>query len=106
MEMNLLNAIFLGDVMNFINNLPLTDQSKVIGAATALGKGEFQSVYVKQLRGDIKELRVKRYRLIFFIHGHNICFTRIFIKKTNKTPRKEIELALKSYKLFVNKNTP
>ena len=102
--MNSLKGHFLGDVLDFINNLSLKDQYKIRGAVNALEKCEFQSVYIKQLKGDIKELRVKRYRLIFFIHEHNICFVRIFIKKTNKTSKREIELALKSYKLFINKN--
>lgn len=50
----------------------------------------------------MKELRVKKYRLIFFIHEEIVYFVRIFIKKTDKTPRNEIEMAEKYYKLINN----
>ncbi|KKR32278.1 MAG: hypothetical protein UT65_C0004G0009 [Parcubacteria group bacterium GW2011_GWF2_39_8b] len=96
-------TFFFGNVKEFINSLSLKDQEKVIGAATTLGNGEFRSVSVKQLKGELKELRVKRYRLIFFIHTNTICFIRIFIKKSQKTPKNEIELAEKIYKLYTNK---
>ncbi|MBI4155931.1 MAG: type II toxin-antitoxin system RelE/ParE family toxin [Candidatus Zambryskibacteria bacterium] len=100
------NAVFFDKVKIFINNLPLKDQEKVIGAATALETGDFQSVFVKQLRGEIKELRVKKYRLIFFIHANSICFIRIFIKKSKKTPKNEIDIAEKIYKLFIENKIP
>ena len=96
-------TFFFGNVKEFINSLSLKDQEKVIGAATTLGNGEFRSVSVKQLKGELKELRVKRYRLIFFIHTNTICFIRIVIKKSQKTPKNEIELAEKIYKLYTNK---
>ena len=101
--MNILKAFYLSNVKDFINNLSISDQIKIKGAINALEKGEFQSVYIKHLKGNIKELRVKKYRLIFFIFKQDICFARIFIKKTIKTPIKEIESAEKIYKLFIQK---
>lgn len=99
---NKFRIILLKDIEIFISNLPPDDQSKISGAIEALKNKKFDSIYIKQLRGDMKELRVKKYRLIFFIHEEIVYFVRIFIKKTDKTPRNEIEMAEKYYKLINN----
>jgi len=39
--------------------------------------------------------------LYFFFDGNNIIFTNAFVKKTQKTPRKEIETAIKRKRLFL-----
>ena len=103
---NKFNITIMDDVLEFIGILPVKEQNKIFGAINILGNKKFDEVYVKQLIGIIKELKVKRYRLIFFIHKDEIYFIRIFMKESNKTPRSEIELALKFYKSFIkfNKN--
>jgi len=100
---NRLRAILLRGIEDFIFDLPLDDQDKIFGAIEALRDRKFDSVYIKQLKGSIKELRIRKYRLLFFIHEEVIYFERIFIKKTNKTPRNEIGMAEKYYKLIMNK---
>lgn len=97
---NEFRIILLKDIETFIFNLPTEDQSKISGNIEAIRNKKFDSVYIKQLKGNIKELRVKNYRLIFFIHKNTIYFVRIFIKKTNKTPKNEIGMAEKYYKLI------
>jgi len=54
--------------------------------------------YVKPLQDKLYELRVKDqkgiYRIIYFAHtGREFIMLNGFIKKTPKTPKKEIELA-------------
>lgn len=99
---NELRVILLKNIETFISDLSFDDQDKISGTIEALRNKKFDSVYVKQLRGDIKELKVKKYRLIFFVHKETIYFVRIFIKKTNKTPKKEIDIAEKNYKLIID----
>lgn len=94
--------ILLKDIETFISGLSHDDQDKISGAVEMLRNKRFDSVYIKQLRGDIKELKVRKYRLIFFIHKDTVYFLRIFIKKTNKTPKNEIDMAEKHYKLITN----
>lgn len=94
--------ILLKDIETFISNLPSDDQDKISGTIEALKNKRFDSIYIKQLKGDIKELRIKKFRLIFFIHEEIVYFVRIFIKKTNKTPKNEIDMAEKHYKLITN----
>jgi len=96
----------MDDVLEFLGTLPIKEKNKIFGAINILGNKKFDEVYVKQLVGNIKELKVKKYRLLFFTHKNETNFIRIFIKKTNKAPKREIELALKFYKSFIqfNKN--
>ncbi|MES3032043.1 MAG: type II toxin-antitoxin system RelE/ParE family toxin [Patescibacteria group bacterium] len=95
-------VILLRDIEAFISSLSSDDQDKISGAVEMLRNKRFDSVYIKQLRGDIKELKVKKFRLIFFIHKGTVYFLRIFIKKTNKTPKNEIDIAEKNYKLITS----
>ena len=99
---NEFRIILLRDIETFMSYLSPEDQDKISGAIRALRNKKFDSIYIKQLRGDIKELRVKKIRLIFFIHKETVYFVRILIKKTNKTPKNEIDMAEKNYKLITN----
>lgn len=61
---------------------------------------ELRDPYSKALGGGIFELRVKQGSdisrvLYFFVVGHKIIITNGFIKKTQRTPQAEIELAKK-----------
>jgi len=93
--------ILLTKVEKFVLTLSHKEGQKVSGAINALRNKKFDTIYIKQLRGDIKELKVKRFRLIFFIYNNIIYITQIFVKKTNKTPSKEIELAEKYLKNII-----
>lgn len=56
--------------------------------------------YVKHLEGELYELRPLRDRFIFFYKKENkYIILNHFVKKTQKTPRKEIE---KAYRLIDN----
>ena len=61
--------------------------------------------YVKHIDGDIWELRPTADR-IFFFHWKNgrLVLLHHFIKKTNKTPRKEIEQAMRKQKDFLTRS--
>lgn len=57
------------------------------------------SPYVKHLKDDLWELRPSRDRIIFCYYKNNVfILLHAFYKKTNKTPKKELELALKRMK--------
>ena len=97
-----LHPVFLDQVKKFIDDLSENDQSKIIGSAQAVARGQFKAVYIKHIRGEIREIRVKRYRLLYFTYNDVIYFPSIFLKKTGKTPKKEIEFAEKFYKKITN----
>jgi phage-related protein len=60
-----------------------------------MAEGDFDSVSTKQLKGPIRELISGNHRISYFLEGSLLCFVRGFPKKTNKTPKKEIEFAEK-----------
>ncbi len=99
--MNNLQSFFLKDVENFISGLEIKDQAKIASLVKSLEQNNFNILYVKNLHSPIKELRVKSYRFIFFTKESSIYFIHAFIKKSNKTPKKELDYSNKIYKLFI-----
>ena len=64
--------------------------------------------YTKQIRGEIRELRVKdkqgAIRILYFTYtGRRFILLHGFIKKTDKTPEREIEIAEKRMNDFINR---
>jgi len=56
-----------------------------------------EGVFELRFKGKEGQIRV----LFFFFYGKRIIFTHGFVKRTQKTPRKEIEIALKRRKDFL-----
>ncbi len=86
-----------------IKNLPVKDSSKIVIDIEFFKEIEFQltAEYIKKISPKIWELRSGRYRLLFgMIRG--ICvFTNIFYKKTQKTPKRELQLAINRLKQYI-----
>ena len=92
---------FFENVKDFIGDLSSPNRSKVAAHIYLMQTGEFGAVHIKTLRGEIKELIVKNYRFVFFIHKNLIYFIGAFVKKTQKTPKQEIDKAETIYKNFI-----
>lgn len=58
----------------------------------------------KPIEGPIRELRKDRHRILYAQHGHSFVLLTAFLKKTQKTPRDLIDLALKRYEQFKQNN--
>ena len=61
-----------------------------------LGEGLFEL----RFKGKEGQIRV----LFFFFYGKRIIFAHGFVKKTQKTPRKEVEIAYERRKNFLTRN--
>ena len=63
-----------------------------------------QSPYCKKITKDIFEIRIKVkdcYRILYaFLHDDIIILLHIFKKKTNKIPKKDLNLAINRLKLY------
>ncbi len=61
---------------------------------------------VRNLGNGLWEVRIslenRIARVIFFIHNHKMVLVHGFIKKSQQTPKEEIELALKRKTVFLN----
>lgn len=89
-------------VEEFMSSLDVKMRAKLIGLLEILEEkgNQLREPYSKHLEDGIFEIRCKVGNnisrvLYFFYYEGNIILTNGFIKKTQKTPRKEIELAKK-----------
>ena len=86
-------------------------KAKVLRCVDILKKNgnELREPYTKSLGNGIFELRAKQGSdisrvLYFFVIGRKIVLTNGFIKKTQKTPKNEIELAEKYRNDYLERN--
>lgn len=97
-------AVFLDKVKKHINSLSLSDQAIVAAHVQSLAEGRYDLIYTKTLKSPICELVVRQFRLLYFVIEETIYMVSIFRKKTQKTPKREIQQAEKIYKMFKQKN--
>jgi phage-related protein len=76
---------------------------RIVGLIQANGLEKVHEPYVKHLEGVLWEMRLKAKdgiaRAVYVTAvGRRIVILRVFTKKTEKTPRREIELALQRSK--------
>lgn len=96
------STVVLDSVTDFLNELPRVERAKIFGGIETMRSGDWSSLHIKTLKGPLRELIVKQYRIIFFMSGNVLYFVRTFQKKTAKTPPHEIERAEQIYKLFMH----
>jgi phage-related protein len=96
-------------VLEYLDNLPDKEKAKVSKYINFLkvSGGVLDEPYSKHIKGKIRELRVdfgkNRHRIFYFTFvGKNIIFLHAFLKKTAKTPPKEIKKAEKNYFYIIN----
>lgn len=97
-------------VKDFMETLPSKLRSKTLRAIRFLREdgNQIKPPFSMPLGDGLFELRIKFssdiVRVIYFyLEGKIIVLTNGFIKKQQKTPRNEIELALKRRKLFLER---
>ena len=97
-------------VEEFLDSLPGKVVQKVVWVLKLLEDLEFiPAIYFSKMSGtdDIWECRIKQgsniYRIFSFWKGNEIVLTHGFIKKTQKTPRSEIEKAENFKKEYFNR---
>ena len=96
-------------VLEYLESLREKDKAKIARYIEFLraNRGYLDEPYSKHIKGKIRELRVdfsKNYHRIFyftFLDG-KIILLHAFLKKTNKTPNKEIKKAEDNYKDTIN----
>ncbi|MEI7424978.1 MAG: type II toxin-antitoxin system RelE/ParE family toxin [Candidatus Staskawiczbacteria bacterium] len=96
-------------VLEYIDNLSEKEKAKVVKYIDFLkiSGGVLDEPYSKHIKGKIRELRVdfgkNKHRIFYFTFiEKNIIILHAFLKKTAKTPSKEIEKAEKNYYYIIN----
>ncbi len=87
-------------VADFIDSLPVGAQTKVLRLINLLGDYGvlLKDPYTKQIRDKIREIRIRDRRgavrfLYFTFTGRRFILLHGFVKKSDKTPEREIDIA-------------
>jgi phage-related protein len=92
----------LDSVEKHLGSLKLSDEAKIRAAMGVMRRGTFSAVHTKPVKGKIRELIVRQFRLLYFLKDKTLYFVSMFVKKTAKTPKHEIEYAEKIFKVIKN----
>jgi phage-related protein len=94
----------------FLDSLPVVSRAKVVRLLNLLAEYGvlLKEPYTKQVKGKIRELRVAdqigAVRILYFgFTGRRFILLHGFIKKTDKIPKREIEVAEKRMKDFMQR---
>lgn len=94
----------------FLFSLDIKMRAKMVRTIELLGKNgpELREPYSKYLGENIFELRAKQGSdisrvMYFFVVGRRVILTNGFIKKTQKTPRAELEKAIRYRSEFLDR---
>lgn len=97
-------------IKEFVDGLPEKVQAQVIGKIELLAKYGvlLKEPYTRHIRGKIWEMRImvsKGYiRILYFSYtGRRFVLLNAFLKKTDKTPPAEIDIAEKRMQDFLNR---
>lgn len=98
-------------VKDYLDDQDIRNKKNCLSTIEYLKKYGFElsSKFVKKIKGEKRlwELRVsgkKEHRFFFTqISNHNFVIVHAFLKKTNKTPKKEIELSVKRTRVLHNR---
>ena len=97
-------------VENFFNSLDIKMRNKILMILNVLQEkgNQLREPYSKHLEDGIFEVRGKIGNdisrvLYFFYYNEKIILTNGFIKKTQKTPKREIDLAKKYRKEYIER---
>lgn len=97
-------------VADFIDSLPVETRAKVFRIIKLLKDYGvlLKEPYTKQIKEKLRELRIKdiqgAIRILYFIFtGRRFILLHGFIKKTDRTPEREIVIAEKRMNDFINK---
>ena len=88
----------LEDVREFIERLKQDDSAKILAHLKSIEENLTEGLIIKTLKGRIKEIIVRQYRVIFFNIGATAYVVDAFKKQSQKTPKRIIENAEKIYK--------
>lgn len=92
-----MKVIYHPEVEKFILALPEKDNARVVKVVDLFKDYQFRlhQVYLKKITKEIWELRAGRYRLLFGMIHEDTIIVIIFMKKTQKTPKQIIDLAIR-----------
>ena len=97
-----MRVIYHPEVEKIIRFLQKQDESRVLKVVDLFLEYKFNltQLYLKKIVKKIWELRAGRYRLLFGIVEKDVVIVDIFIKKSQKTPKQSIKVAMRRLKEY------
>ena len=77
----------------YLESIGKRERGRIYDDIQTVRRGNFTKVRTKQLKGEIRELIRGKHRISYFKIAATLYFVRGFAKKSQKTPKKEIEYA-------------
>ncbi|MBI4085721.1 MAG: type II toxin-antitoxin system RelE/ParE family toxin [Candidatus Liptonbacteria bacterium] len=93
-----MNIQILSNVSKFLEGLSREDDAKIAAHLKSLAMDQTDGLAIKPLKGKIKELIVRQYRIVFFKIGDSGYVVDVFRKQSKKTPKRTIERAERIYR--------
>ena len=87
----------------YLNKVSKEDHARIIKTINLFSDYgcKLSAKYLKKLNHEIWELRAEKQRVLFGFVKESIIIVNIFYKKTQKTPRREIDVAIKRLKNYL-----
>ncbi len=97
-----MKVIYHPEVEQIIRTLTKEHESRIIKVVDLFEEYKFSltQVYLKKIVKGIWELRAGRYRLLFGMVSKEAIAVSIFMKKTQKTPKQVINVAIRRLKEY------
>lgn len=92
-------------VMDYIKGLSVKDRAKIEGCLYALATtGRLDMPHGRKLVGqrDLFEVRAGRHRIFYAFFEGEVVLLHAFMKKTQETPKGEIELAARRFANYIS----
>lgn len=93
-----MNIRIFDAVADFLDKIPDDDSAKILAHLKSLEENRTEGLIIKQLKGKIKEIVVRQYRIVFFTIGTQGYIVDAFRKQSKKTPKRIIEQGERIYK--------
>lgn len=93
-----MNLQVLDTVIEFLESLSADDAAKMAAHLKSLEMDQTEGLTIKPLKGKVKEIVVKQYRIVFFRIGTKGYVVDAFRKQSKKTPKRIIERAERIYR--------
>lgn len=93
-----MNLQVLDTVIEFLESLSADDAAKMAAHLKSLEMDQTEGLTIKPLKGKVKEIVVKQYRIVFFRIGTRGYVVDAFRKQSKKTPKRIIERAERIYR--------
>lgn len=90
-------------VDRIIRSISTKDNARIVQVTELFEEHGFSipALYLKKLTRNLWEFRAGRWRLLFGLVGSGAIIVHIFLKKTQKTPKREIDLATKRFREYL-----